>query len=248
MKKNDRKIYQEKGNKLLDAIESGSLMRIKTLVESGADVNFSDNETRYTPLHEAASQGQIEIAKFFLDHGANINGKNKSGYTILHGAIDPKERVEKDGNIKMVKFLLDHGAKRARNVWGLDEFFIAAENNQNPEVLKMFSDGGSHLNEKYKWDYTPLMAAVRCNKSPEVIQYLIKEGADINAVDWEDTSVLMHAACNYEDDPTNLRILLEHGANLNAVNKRGMKAIDCAKEQFNGKIKEFILEWEAKHE
>jgi ankyrin repeat protein len=56
-----------------------------------------------SPLHEAAANGQIEMAKLLLDHGANLNAKEEHGKTPLTIALEYKQT-------EMAKFLRDRKA------------------------------------------------------------------------------------------------------------------------------------------
>ena len=51
---------------------------VEFLVKNGANINQGDNEG-WTPLHATASCGFSSIAKFLLDHGANIAAVNNDG-------------------------------------------------------------------------------------------------------------------------------------------------------------------------
>ena len=62
---------------------------VEFLVANGADVNRGDNEG-WTPLHATASCGFLSIAKFLLDHGANVAAVNNDGEL----AIDISESDE----------------------------------------------------------------------------------------------------------------------------------------------------------
>lgn len=48
----------------------GDLEAARVLVEAGAEID-ARGEHQFTPLHEAVSQGKIEVAEFLLKHGAN---------------------------------------------------------------------------------------------------------------------------------------------------------------------------------
>lgn len=48
----------------------GELDACKTLVEAGADLNIP-GEYRFTPLHEAISQGHTSVVELFLQNGAD---------------------------------------------------------------------------------------------------------------------------------------------------------------------------------
>ena len=56
-----------------------------------------------SPLHFIALSGNIKIAAFFLEHGADVDFLNFADETPLHWAA-------KAGDVEMVKFLLQNGA------------------------------------------------------------------------------------------------------------------------------------------
>ena len=56
-----------------------------------------------TPALIAARDKNIPLVKLLLSQGANINAKNKDGYTLLHYALQ-----NKDTNLS--SFLVENGA------------------------------------------------------------------------------------------------------------------------------------------
>ena len=53
---------------------------MRLLLEGGADPN-AHQQLDYTPLHGAASRGDVEMAKLLLDHGADRHPKATDGQT-----------------------------------------------------------------------------------------------------------------------------------------------------------------------
>jgi|GEM_PF-516294 len=56
----------------------------RALVLAGADINHADGN--YTALHDAARQGNAEIARFFIEHGADPNARTDRGETPVSAA------------------------------------------------------------------------------------------------------------------------------------------------------------------
>jgi ankyrin repeat protein len=67
---------------LHEAAKEGDLVKIKSLIAEGFDINTVDNN-EMTPLHLAAQIGYKEIAEILILKGANVNAKTKSGITPL---------------------------------------------------------------------------------------------------------------------------------------------------------------------
>ncbi|MBA7689646.1 hypothetical protein ES703_98154 [subsurface metagenome] len=57
-----------------------------------------------TPLHQAAQAGDIDKVRILISEGADVNAKEKYGYTPLLWA---KEK----GHTEIVEFLRKHGAE-----------------------------------------------------------------------------------------------------------------------------------------
>ncbi len=63
----------------------------RVLVEAGADVNHPQWEGGRA-LHDAVWQGNVELVRFFLSHGAKADVRDRRGETPLHEAARPQPR------------------------------------------------------------------------------------------------------------------------------------------------------------
>jgi len=89
---------------MIEEIQKGKVSRALSLLEQGICYpNELDPLYMWTPLHIAARENKLELAKSLLDHGANVDVKDKVGQTPLHRACYW-------GNRDMVQLLLDHAA------------------------------------------------------------------------------------------------------------------------------------------
>jgi ankyrin repeat protein len=61
---------------LHQAVKEGRLSDVQKLLEHGKNVNEVDLEGQ-TPLHTASKYGQDRIADLLLNHGANMEAKDK---------------------------------------------------------------------------------------------------------------------------------------------------------------------------
>lgn len=84
------------------------------LISHGGDLEFRKKSTGETPLLLACKKGELETARFLVDHGADINAADKYGFSALHlsliAGISPKGF--KPVFWEIIKFLLHRGIDR----------------------------------------------------------------------------------------------------------------------------------------
>ncbi len=66
---------------LMNASAAGHVQVAGLLIDSGADVNYRDQERGMTALMLAALLGETEVVRLLLDKGADIDAKNHDGET-----------------------------------------------------------------------------------------------------------------------------------------------------------------------
>jgi len=111
---------------LMLAALKGYLPLVKKLVERDADVN----KTGWTPLHYAASAGQVPVIEYLLDNSAYIDAESPNGTTPLMMAA-------MYGSPQAVKVLIQAGADlNIKNQLGLSALdFAVRGNRQNAKEL-----------------------------------------------------------------------------------------------------------------
>jgi len=96
------------------------------------DVNVKAAEG-FTPLLIAASNRQLEVAQFLLDHHADSNAQNKLRQTALHLATQQQD-------VGMVQLLLAYQADRALTNYKGQTPLMIAQHLQNAELIKLLNE------------------------------------------------------------------------------------------------------------
>jgi ankyrin repeat protein len=93
------------------AAQDGDLKEARELVKQGFDVNFFDDFSN-TPLHCAVEAGHIEVARYLLSVGANVNahGEAKAGDT-------PLGEIAGNCSYEMAELLIKAGANPTITGW-----------------------------------------------------------------------------------------------------------------------------------
>lgn len=76
---------------------------VELLLESGADINAQSDDRGYSPLMDAAQQGDEGLLEYLLGHGSNPDLQSKDGQTALVLAVGRSDAPA-------IARLLEHGA------------------------------------------------------------------------------------------------------------------------------------------
>ena len=107
-----------------------------------------------------------------------------------------------------------------------------------PEILSR----GLFIDEKQSkgaFQRSPLHIAVFL-KQKEIVEYLIKAGANINSVDANGNSIVWTAVMEYRGDGYFIETLINHGADIRKKNNHGMSAINLAKTIANNDVRKYF--------
>ncbi len=196
----------------------GEFERVKTLLESGADVNAwrSLGSGDHTPLMYAVYMGHFEVSKIFIEAGADVNAAHSTDHTVLYHAL---ESYQLRANI--IQLLIDAGVNMDHTplTWAIKfSRRTAGEKSEVPEIIGILIDAGADVNERDKTGLTVLMAtAYRGNNQP--LDILLRSGAEINATTKSGQTALTLAVLKRHTET--VRFLIEAGADLEIIDESG---------------------------
>jgi ankyrin repeat protein len=155
---------------LADAVERRDRAAIRTLLQSGVDINTPQVDGT-TALHWAAYNDDAETVALLLKAKANVNAVNRYGVPALAPACT-------NGNAAIVKLLLDAGANPNTTNNGGETVLMLAARSGNADVVKALLAHGAKIEARERHGQTALMWAA-AEGNTNVVRELIDAGADI---------------------------------------------------------------------
>jgi ankyrin repeat protein len=214
---------QNKETPLHVAAESNNLVVATALLDAGAEIEPKDVFDG-TPLRSAAecvdmhnpNSSCADIVRLLVARGADVNTKDRSGFSPLIAAIN--------------------WGSREAEVRRVAEIIIAAGVDMNAKrpAVRLWSAGS---------DYETALTYAAEKGYVSVVDLLIRNGADVNLAFPDGRTPLYCAAQSGHSDV--VALLIAHGANVNAEAK-GRTALQAARKRGNQGIIDLLLEHGAK--
>ena len=240
--------------RLVEAVKHQDNDSARSLLEQGTEVN-SRQADGSTALMWAAYWDEIETAELLIQAGADVNAANEYGATSLwlacdRGSADMVEKLlgaDADPNVSLhsgesplmaavetsvdaAKSLLAHGADvNAEEPSGGQTALMRAVAVRKSEAVKVLIEQGADVNAASYRGFTPLLFAVQKNDL-ESTRILLAAGADVNQASSETSPLLLALSSNFQALGA---LLLEQGADANAVDFRGYTSLHYAAERPN---------------
>jgi ankyrin repeat protein len=167
---------EEQAPPIIQAAEDGDLEEVQRLVQQDRQLLGAVWDLK-TPLTAAAARGRVEVVRYLLDEGADINLR-PAGFcsAAFHRACD-------QGRVEVVALLLARGADTGPSDNGLTPLMAASFGGQTDIVELLLAHGCGDVDQQYP---SSGETALRCACSyarAGVVEVLLGAGADPHAVD-----------------------------------------------------------------
>ncbi|XP_030046487.1 ankyrin repeat domain-containing protein 17 isoform X2 [Microcaecilia unicolor] len=173
------------------------------------DIDAQTESNHDTALTLACAGGHEELVQTLLERGANIEHRDKKGFTPLILAATA-------GHVGAVEILLDNGADiEAQSERTKDTPLSLACSGGRQEVVELLLARGANKEHRNVSDYTPLSLAAS-GGYVNIIKILLNAGAEINSRTGSKLGIspLMLAAMN--GHTAAVKLLLDMGSDINA--------------------------------
>jgi len=203
--------YAQDFDKLANAVVDKDLITLDSLLQTGIDVNITEEDRGSTVLLIASSFKDYEdVVSFLISRGADINFRGKDGRTPLIWAAG--------NSLESSKMLLENGADiNAKGNDGMNAFiqstFGILSKKVSTDVMDLLLENGADVNSalisKSAAGWTALHFTA-INGDTELAEYLILQGANINHTsDGGSTALSLAKQEKYE---ALVSLLKKHGA------------------------------------
>ena len=259
------------GSPLMAAVDESMQINVEILVKHGADVNVRDIRDEHAPvLVQAGYTLGKETLELLLEHGADIEGTDDHGTTVLISVADSgdKESLEmlltrganvhavsedygtalsaaaSEGDEECLRVLLDHGGdpNQLSGDWGTA--LQAASDAADLDCINMLLEAGAEVNQITDTSYGCALQAAAFSGDLTCLQRLLDAGAEVNLAGGEYGCSLQAAAYSGKIDC--LQTLLDHGADVNLEGGLYNSALQAAAAKGTPEIVKLLLDHEAR--
>ena len=208
-----------------------NIENVRSLVESGADVNYR-TKRGLTPLHNAAQNGSQDSVRFLVESGADVNYRTSDGFTPLHFA------AQKD-NLDIVRYLVESKADfNCRTSDGFTPLHYAAQKD-NLDIVRLLVESRADVNYRTGDGFTPLHYAAQ-KENLDTVRFLVESRANVNFRTRGGLTPLHYAAQKKNLDI--VRYLVETGAKVNRKTRDGFISLHYAAQKGSLDIIRLLVE------
>lgn len=193
------------------AITEGNIEQVKSILNANPGLlDLKDSQGR-TPIIQALSEGQKEIALELIGRGADVSiGDNENTQPIHFAAMI--------GSIELFELVRSKGIDPDRkDDNGITPLFYSIQG-RHPEMSRYLIEKGADLKVVSNTRWTLLLYAVVFGQV-ETVQLLVAKKADINQKN-RDGFTPLHSAVSFGQTDI-VKILVENGARIEETNNHG---------------------------
>ncbi|CAF1255635.1 unnamed protein product [Adineta ricciae] len=237
---------------------------IEACVEANADLDFAPsgpdadnlNITGQTALFMATLKDRVDVVKFLIHRGAQVNVKNRYG-------VSPLLLCAESGNQELVRALVEAGADvnvtpqgelAEENLLAGQTPLFGAAKKGHVEICEYLIQNGANVNAVTMTGATALYTATE-EAHLDVIELLIRHGADVNRspkgqvardlhIEYQ-TPLLIACMRNYD---AVIRHLIRSNADVNVTSERGSSPFLAICQHNNVEIAQLLIEHGARYD
>lgn len=236
---------------LINAVSSGHNNVAGLLIKKGADVNATPVSGGYTAMNMAAYNGNLKGLRVLLNAGA------EAGNTLTYAVDSYNNKVAYPTIVAMVEYLIKAGADvNSRDVFMYTPLMLSAhlkDRKASVKVMKMLLAAGADTRLKDKYGDAAIHEAITScsgdkdgSKCVELVELLIKAGADVNETDSDRHTPAIVAIMKIDDRKASvqvLRMLIDAGADLRPRDDWGKTALDRARQMKAPEAEAIVMDW-----
>ncbi|MCH2042577.1 MAG: ankyrin repeat domain-containing protein [Saprospiraceae bacterium] len=204
--------------------KKGYLKIVTHLVEFGA--------TPQNGLEPSVDGNKFEVAKYLISKGARPNGLVKKAAKFANANMvkllcengdapfPGMSPTMETGSVEIARILVRHGADPKPF-----DYIRKAVANNHADLVEYLIEQGAEVNKKTGSGVTLLHIACKIVGSQKIVQALVSAGADVNVFEPNMGNTPLHLAAYAKDlkrdNLAAVKILVNAGADVNAINSKG---------------------------
>ena len=215
-----------------EAVLKGNLNGVVSAISKDKSKIYSKDQDGSTLLHVAVSNDHIDIVKYLVSQGADVDSQDSEGDTPLHLAAS-------SGLLEIAKYLVSKGANvNARNTSFQETPLNRTTYYGYIDMVKLLVTHGADVNARAKDKSAPLQNAAEIG-SLHIVRYLISKGAKINHRDNVGNTALHEAVGNKHFQI--VKELVYKGADINIKDNFGNTPLHVAARTGKFEIVKYLI-------
>ncbi len=174
--------------------------------------------TNKQKLLRAVEIADLQETSRLISHGEDVKTVDNDGNTLLYIAFSSRS-YSNDERVETVNYLLQNGSDISEIKPYYKELLFDMVNRKIYPLVVLLLNNGADVNSTNDNGYTVLHTACMLNVDLQIVEELVKRGADVNARTGNNLTPLFYCIHSYNFDA--IRFLVENGADVNSTNNYG---------------------------